>query len=43
MVDKKKEITKDMTFAELIAQDKEAAGKLADKGDVDELIKELNE
>ena len=28
----KKKITKDMTFAELIAHDKEAAGKLADKG-----------
>ena len=28
----KKKITKDMTFADLIAQDKEAAGKLADQG-----------
>ena len=28
----KKKITKDMTFAELLALDKEAAGKLADRG-----------
>ena len=28
----KKKITKDMTFAELMALDKEAAGKLADRG-----------
>lgn len=28
----KKKITKDMTFAELIMQDKDAAGKLADQG-----------
>jgi len=28
----KKKITKDMTFAELIKEDKEAAGKLADRG-----------
>ena len=29
---KKKKITRDMTFAELMALDKEAAGKLADRG-----------
>jgi hybrid cluster-associated redox disulfide protein len=29
---KKKKITKDMTFAELIMNDKDAANKLADKG-----------
>ena len=29
---KKREISKDMTFMELIEADKEAAGKLADRG-----------